>query len=149
MQSPTHRIIPALLLGSVLASGAYAQSVPLPPVQHEGAIEYLSGGIGKDEAGAVEQASRQWPLTLEFAVREGQHAVFTADVHVLVRDAQGRTILETISEGPYLLARLQPGHYTVEARRQGHALQRKVVVRPGRPARAVLVWPAAKPASGA
>ena len=66
MQSPTHRVVPALLLSTLLAGGAFAQSAPLPPIQHAGAIEYLSGGIGKDEASAVEHASKQWPLTLEF-----------------------------------------------------------------------------------
>ena len=145
MKSLTHRLVPAMLLGPLLAGAAYAESALLPPIQHAGAIEYLSGGIGKDEATAVEHASRQWPLTLEFAVEEGKHAVFTADVHVLVRDAQRRTVLEATTEGPYLLARLQPGHYTVEARRQGQTRHQKVTIVKGRAARAVFVWPAAKP----
>ena len=145
MQSPTHRVVPALLLSTLLAGGAYAQSAPLPPIQHAGAIAYLSGGIGKDEASAVEHASRHWPLTLEFAVQEGKHAVFTADVQVRVRDAQRHTVLETTTEGPYLLARLPPGHYTVEAQRQGQTRHRAVTIVKGRAARAVFVWPAARP----
>lgn len=146
MQSLTHRLVPALLLGTLLAGAAHAASAVLPPIQHAGAIEYLSGGIGKDEATAVERASKQWPLTLEFAVEEGKHAVFTADVHVLVRNARRHTVLEATTEGPYLLARLQPGHYTVEAQRQGQTRHRKVTIVKGRAARAVFVWPAAKPA---
>ena len=147
MKSLTHRIAPAVLLGALLAGGADAETAVLPPIRHAGAIDYLSGGIGKDEAGAIQHASKQWPLTLEFAVQDGKHAVFTTDVHVLVRDAQRHAVLETTAQGPYLLARLQPGHYTVEAQRQGQTRHEKVAVVKGRAARAVFVWPAAKPAS--
>lgn len=147
MKSLTHHLLPAVLLGTLLAAGAHAEETALPAVQHAGAIEYLSGGIGKDEAGAIRHASRQWPLTLEFAVQDGKHAVFTADVRVQVRDAHRRTVLETVTDGPYLLARLQPGHYTVRAERQGRTRQQKVEVVKGHAARAVFVWPATQPAS--
>ena len=56
----------ALLLGAALAHAAAA----LPAVHKSGQVEYLSGGVGQDEAKAIESASRQWPLTLEFAVKD-------------------------------------------------------------------------------
>jgi hypothetical protein len=127
----------ALMVGSALARSAAA----LPPVHASGSVAYLSGGIGQDEARAIERASRQWPLTLEFAVKEKQHAEFAADVTVAVRDAQGHTALATRAKGPFLLARLTPGAYTVDATFAGMALHRKVVIAHGHPAHAVFVWP--------
>ncbi len=133
----------ATTLGALLMGGALAQTpAPLPPVQQSGSVQYLSRGIGLDESTAFEKASRQWPLTLEFAIRDEQHADFAADVNVLVRDASGHATLQTTSEGPFLLARLLPGRYSVEATLAGKTLHENVVIRKGQPARAVFVWPA-------
>lgn len=132
----------ALLMGGALAQGTSPTPAPLPPVQQSGAVQYLSGGIGLDESTAIKKASQQWPLTLEFAVKDQQHAVFAADVDVLVRDASGRAALQATSDGPFLLARLQPGHYSVAATLAGKTLHENVVIRKGQPARAVFVWPA-------
>lgn len=143
MKTLTHPLVPAVLLGALLALGSHARAGALPPVQHEGGIEYLSGGVGQDEARAIEQAGRHWPLTLEFAVQDGKRADFTADVQVLVRDARRHTVLQTTTQGPFLLARLRPGHYTVEATRQGQTRHQAVTVARSHAAHAVFVWPAA------
>jgi type IV secretory pathway TrbL component len=88
MKTPTRKAAPAALLGALLASGALAQaSIPLPPVHTSGSVEYLSGGIGADESAAIRNASGQWPLTLEFAIKDRQRADFAADVKVRVLDA--------------------------------------------------------------
>jgi len=127
-------------LAAAMLAGAQAAS-PLPAVHKAGRVEYLSGGIGKDEAGAIEQASRQWPLTLEFAVKDKRRDDFAADVHVLVRDAKGDTALDATAGGPFLLARLAPGRYAVDATLAGKTLHRKVSIERGHPAKAVFVWP--------
>lgn len=133
----------AVALGALLTSGAFAQpSQTLPPVHKNGAVEYLSGGIGQDESAAMEMASRQWPLTLEFASRDKGHADFAADVQVLVRDDKGRAALNTTSDGPFLLAKLAPGRYTVEATLVGKTLHQNILLKAGQPAKAVFVWPA-------
>ena len=106
-----------------------------------GQIEYLSGGIGRDEAAAIESASTQWPLTLEFAVKDRQRADFAADVKVVVRDAKGHAELQATADGPFLLAKLTPGHYAVDATLAGKTLHEKVLVKQGHPAKAVFVWP--------
>jgi len=142
MKSVIHRAAFAALLGTFMLSSAWVHAdTGLPPVQRAGSVEYLSGGIGTDESMAIESASRQWPLTLEFAVKDGQHADFTADVNVVVRDAKGHTALQTVASGPFLLARLAPGSYEVDATLGGRTLHQKVLVKHGAPARAVFVWP--------
>lgn len=129
-------------LGTLMMGGAVAQAAALPPLHKSGQVEYLSGGIGKDEATAIESASKQWPLTLEFAVKDKQRADFAADVKVVVRDATGHTALQTTAGGPFLLARLAQGHYAVEATLAGETLHQKVFVKDHHAAKAVFVWPA-------
>jgi hypothetical protein len=127
-----------MLIGGTLVHAATA----LPDVHRTGPVEYLSGGVGLDESRAIESAGRQWPLTLEFAARDGQHADFLADVKVRVRDATGQDALEATSDGPFLLARLPPGAYIVDATLGGRTLRQNVVIRPHQPAKALFVWPA-------
>jgi hypothetical protein len=125
----------------VMMGGAFAQAAPtLPPLHDRGNVEYLSGGIGLDESAAIRSASKQWPLTLEFAVADHPHADFVADVRVVVRDAKGHAALQATSDGPFLLAKLPPGRYTVDATFADQTLHEKVVVSQHKPARAVFVW---------
>ena len=131
-------------LASALALGAsLAYAAPeLPSTQYSGPVAYLSGGVGEAEASAIKAASKNWPLTLEFAIKTAGGAEYAANVNVKLTDAQGRTTLDTRSEGPFLLAQLAPGSYRVEATLDGKTLHEQVVVKPGQPTKAVLVWPA-------
>ena len=57
----------------------------------------------------------QYTLRLLFADSSGS---YLADIAVTVADRAGNTLLEAISDGPYLWARLPPGSYRVTARRR-------------------------------
>lgn len=120
---------------------AWASADELPAVQHQGGIEYLSGGIGLEESTAIEAESRKWPLTLLFSARRWQRSVYTADAKVSLRDSHGKLLLQTQADGPFLLLRLQPGTYAVQATLDGKPLQQRVVLKKGEPARVVFVWP--------
>lgn len=132
----------AMLGGVATGAGMAVAAVPLPPVHTEGNVAYLSGGIGQGETSAIESSERNWPLTLEFAERDRKHADFVADVAVVVRDMDGRTSLRAKADGPFLLAKLPPGSYAVDATLDGKTLHHKVTVRHGMPTKAVFVWPA-------
>jgi len=141
MKSLNRKAAPAAVLAALLAGGALAQAgAPLPPVHNSGPVEYLSGGIGADESAAIQSASRQWPLALEFAIKDRQRADFAADVKVRIRDARGDEVLQATSEGPFLLARLAPGSYAVEATLAGQTLSRKVNVKAGQSSREMFLW---------
>lgn len=146
MKTLTRKAASAAVLGALVAlitGAALAQAdAPLPPVRASGPVEYLSGGIGDDESAAIRKASGQWPLALEFAIQDRQRADFAADVKVRVRDAQGNDVLQATSEGPFLLARLAPGRYAVEATLAGQTLHRKVDVKAGQSSREVFLWAA-------
>lgn len=132
----------------VAATMACAASTGLPPVQRMGSIDYVTGGIGQAESSSFERASHDWPLTLEFAVKDKQRADFAAGVAVEVRDARQQVKLKVKSDGPFLLAKLAPGHYKVDATFDGRSLHEKIVVAAGHPAKAVFVWPSEKAVAG-
>ena len=141
MRTLMHKITFAGTLGAMLLGGGLARAADaLPPVQKMGSVEYLSGGIGVDESKAIEKASPHWPLTLEFAAKDRQRADFMADVKVRVRDAHGHDALDATSNGPFLLAKLPPGSYGIDATAAGKTLHEHVTVKQHQPARAVFVW---------
>ncbi|CAB3768292.1 carboxypeptidase-like regulatory domain-containing protein [Paraburkholderia humisilvae] len=92
---------------------AFAQSPGLPPVETQGDISFVSGGIGHDEAEALRHDESQWPLSMGFF---GPTADYLADVHVRIADSKGNEVMHADSRGPYMLVKLPPGSYTVYAR---------------------------------
>jgi hypothetical protein len=134
-----------LLAVSLCTSGIPAFAVTpatLPPAQTQGSVTYRSGGIGHDEAQAFAAAASQYPLTLEFAVKHRPRAEFTAGVHVLIKDAHDKLVLDTQSDGPFLLAKLPTGFYTVTAEWQQQTHSQRVHVNPPRPAHVLFLWAA-------
>jgi len=112
-------------------------------LQHEStrnAVDYLSGGIGKDEADAFKQAESNYPLALVFLRHAKPKDEFIADVNVSIQDQAGNAVLQTTSEGPFLLAKVPDGRYTVVAEESGRAQVRHVVLTNGKTDRIVLVW---------
>ena len=131
-----------LLAGAAQVRAQTQADSALPPVQKSGAVEYLSGGIGLDESTAIKSASRHWPLSLVFSVQAGGKAEFASDVKLEIRDAKGALVLEATASGPFLLAKLSPGSYSLRATLAGKTLVRKVQIKAGGSARVELVWPA-------
>lgn len=113
----------------------------LPPVKTQSGVSYLSGGIGRDEARAVEAAAPKWPAVLEFVAKDKKEDAFLANVSVRITDPAHHTVLATVSDGPFVLARLQPGRYRVEATVDGKTLTRAMNVAATGSTREVFVWP--------
>jgi hypothetical protein len=137
----THKIFAAALaLG--LAGAAFAQD-GLPPVRTSGSISYITGGIGLDESTAIKAAEKDFALSLTFAATK--RGEYLSDVKVSIKDKAGKTVLEAVSDGPMLLARLPAGVYKVSAEHDGNALAKTVRIEPKGVTRAVFVWqPAGK-----
>jgi hypothetical protein len=85
-----------------------------------GAVDYVTGGIGKDEADMLKQASADYALTVELAssgplpTDEGTKGYYVSGATVDIRDSAGRSVLTTTTDGPLLLARLPDGVYTID-----------------------------------
>ncbi|MDR6854359.1 hypothetical protein [Variovorax guangxiensis] len=128
----------ASLLGALAAHAAYN-----PPIHMANGIEYMSGGISSDEAALMQTVAPRWPATFEFAIKDGTRSDFAADIAVTVRDAAGRALLSQVNaEGPFMVARLEPGRYEVEATLAGRTLKQTVEIHAGGPTRTLFLWPA-------
>lgn len=144
MNTKLRRSVLAIAMGLAVAGSAVSASAAtsLPAVQHEGTVAFVTGGIGESEAAAMEHATAKWPMTLEFAVHDGKRADFAAGVQVRVLNAEHKVVLDTQSNGPFVLAKVEPGRYMVDATLAGKTLQREVTVTKGGHARTVFEWPA-------
>ena len=124
-----HRYAYAAALAGALAFGtAHAQ---LPPTQNQNGIVYVSGGFGQDESTAFKEAKSRFPLALTFAAHaEGSSATpYAANVQVVIRNDEDRPVLNATSEGPYFLARLEPGRYKIFATYEGKTQSRDVTIK--------------------
>lgn len=126
-----------VLAWAFLSAGAYAQ---LPPAQHYGSIEYVTGGIGSDESTAFKQAMSHYPLALTFAQKLDGKAAYVSDVVVVIHDMHKNTVLNADANGPYFLVRLPAGAYEVYATYENKTLSRKVNVGQKGTAQAVFEW---------
>ncbi len=132
-----------LILGGGLPLLANAQQSPgaplveemgwLPPggsmqVQTYQGIRFASGGIGLSGREELRALSPQFNLQLMFAMHGSGN--YLADVQVRILDARGAAVLEATSEGPYFLAQLPPGNYTVEVSALGQSQRQTVRVGP-------------------
>jgi hypothetical protein len=138
-------VLALLLLAMGMFSAPVASAADEPRLQSNGAVEYLSGGVGKEEADALKQHSADYPLTLEFASSRSAEGntnpgAYVADVKVDIRDAHGRPMLNTTSTGPLLLVRLPPGDYTVAADWNGVRKQHSVDLPEGARRHVVFMW---------
>jgi len=114
----------------------------VPPDKIVGAIRYTSGGVGISQSRAFEKAAAGYPLELEFVRTAKPRDEFTAGVSVSILNNQGKTLLSTTSDGPFLLARLPPGEYRVRATDHGRTIVRRITVAAHHHEREVFAWPA-------
>lgn len=133
----------AAMLGAMVSLEASAAFEPLPRERVSGVASYVSGGVSLAQSKAFEHASREYPLVVKLFEHEGAREVYTADAHVRIEDAHGRTVVDTQAEGPFLLVRLPHGEYRVSASLGGHTLPaRDVHVTDHGHAAATFVFPA-------
>lgn len=135
-----------LVLGGAAFLGAFgamssAHAFSNPPIQVAQGIEYMCGGAGKDEAAFMEMVAPRWAATIEFGVNDSKGG-FPARAAVEVRRKYtGEKVMEAQSQGPYMLARLDPGAYDVNVTLGGLTLTQSLIVIAGEPSRANFMWP--------
>jgi hypothetical protein len=119
-----NKALAAIVLGSALfVAPASAQSDAV--VRTTGSISYVSGGVGTDSIERLNSLARDFNLKLVFALSSG---AYVSDVGVVIADAAGKTLLDTTSEGPWLLTRLPAGNYHIVATFAGNPVKRQVAV---------------------
>lgn len=113
------------LLGCLCCPAAMAQSALLTP-QMQGDVAFVSGGVGRDERDELQAQRSHYNLNLLFSMKGSGE--YLSDVGVKVSDANGQVCLDTVANGPILLAKLKPGRYTVSVDRESHVINKTIMV---------------------
>jgi hypothetical protein len=121
--------------------GLAADMSALPPAHVDGAVTYLSGGIGSEQSSAFKSAMHRYPLVLEFVGKTSYGNDYLADVPVTISDSHGKDLLSTKSDGPFMLVSLPPGRYKVSATYSGKTESRAVRISDATHARTIFEWP--------
>jgi hypothetical protein len=98
-----------LSLGTLLPTGS-ANALTGPVAVH--GVKYITGGVGIEERDLLKTAYKDYNLKLVFAMTSRE---YLASIKTVVSEPGGKTIFETVTDGPWLLARLPEGHYMVTA----------------------------------
>ncbi len=116
----------ALILPCVLFSfSTYAGEGLINP-QTQGEVTFVSGGVGGDERNEMQALRAGYNLNLLFSIRGTGE--YLSDVKVVIADAGGNVVLDALSDGPMLFAKLKPGRYVVSADRDGQVIQKRATV---------------------
>jgi hypothetical protein len=127
--------------GLVLSLNAIGKSEgQLPPAHEQGTVTYISGGVGDDQAKAMNHVAKYYPLELEFLHKAKPKDEYLADVKVRIKDMHQKMVLNVTSEGPFLLAKLPEGKYTISAEQNGKIETRDVQIAAGKHRRLVFEW---------
>ena len=95
----------ATILLGVAAFVPVANAAGEETVQTAGGVSYVSGGVATDSIDRLTARTGEFNLKLVFALKSG---AYLSGVKVAIADAAGRTLVDTTSEGPWLLARIRP-----------------------------------------
>ena len=121
---PARNIVALLLSAALFAPISHAQNNEAI-MQTVGNVPYVSGGIGIASIDRLDSMSSQFNLKLVFALKSGE---YLSDVKVTITDAAGKAIVDTMSDGPWLLTKLPPGKYQIAASFAGNTVKRTVAV---------------------
>ncbi len=127
-------ILPCIVFGLP----ALAEQALIKP-QTQGEVTFVSGGVGVDEQNAMQAIRADYNLNLLFSIKET--GKYVSDVKVYVADSKGNTVLESVSDGPMLFARLKPGGYTITVDREGQVIHKKITIRGTQGTSLVFSWP--------
>lgn len=145
-----HAFIRPLAAVGLLMFPVMLQAASLEPIdssgvqiqrQEQNGVAYLSGGVGEDEAKAIQQATG-YNLHMTFAI--GPENKYVPDVQVAIQKAQGPTVLTLSEAGPLVYVQLPPGKYTVIATRNGEERRDTADVGSGAARNLVFHWNSAE-----
>ncbi len=117
-----------------------AEPIPMHDM-HAGEVSYLTGGIGSSEAESMRAAAKDYALEIVFVQKLKQLEEFISDVKVKIKDSQKNTVLDVITEGPFLLVNLPNGKYIITAEFNNDTKQQKVNIGAKKHQKIVFWWP--------
>ena len=91
--------------------GSVGGAVAMPQSFNYHGTPLLSGGVSEEERDQMRGELGPYNVWLAFVERDTGN--YVAGVKVSVIDDKGNALVDTVADGPWLLAQLPPGHYTV------------------------------------
>ncbi|MBM3115506.1 hypothetical protein [Jeongeupia naejangsanensis] len=107
-------------LAVLLAGSVWAEALP---VQTQGNVSYVSGGVGDEEVAALRAVQGSYNLHLLFV---GSNGHYLSGTRVVVKNAKSEAVLDAESTGPYFYAKLPAGRYSVSASNDGQTQTRSL-----------------------
>jgi hypothetical protein len=118
-------ILVAGLAGILSGAAGMAWSADTQRPSGKSEVAFFSGGVGDEDEARLLARQNEFNLKVLFTLNEGN---YLAGVDVGVTDASGRKVVQTVAEGPYFMASLPAGQYTVSATHEGKTVTRKIQV---------------------
>ncbi|MEX1300808.1 MAG: hypothetical protein AB1Z16_01490 [Desulfotignum sp.] len=111
------KILFVIVVGLFWSSGVLAGNFPVYQWAPESqtsmhGIHFISGGIGITERQVLDQMAGKYSLKVVLAAKDGH---YLSRCYMEIIRADGTKILSTSTDGPWLLADLEPGRYQVKA----------------------------------
>lgn len=100
-------------------------------------IPYATGGVGLEAREALRAKEKDFNLMVVLSLKDGH---YLGGGKVAVRNARGKSVLEVEAQGPWVLAKLAPGKYVVQATLGGTTRSRHVTVAKAGMKRVHLTW---------
>jgi len=91
--------------------GPFSGATAMPQSFNYHGTPLLTGGVSEEEREEMQRALGPYNVWLAFVERDTGN--YVTGVKVSVVDDKGNAVVDTVSDGPWLLAQLPPGHYTV------------------------------------
>jgi hypothetical protein len=88
-------------------------------------VPAVSGGVSLNARDTLRGSESNANVKMVFALNTGN---YVSDVGVKVTNSKGEVVIDDVSNGPWLLARLPNGSYTAQATYNGHTVTNKFSV---------------------
>ena len=116
--------------------GTIGGAIAMPMSFNYRGTPLLTGGVSEEERDQMRGELGPYNLWLAFAERDTGN--YVTGVKVSVVDDKGNAVVDTVADGPWLLAQVPPGRYTV---RTSDGEQQSITAGTGEPAMTVLRLP--------
>jgi hypothetical protein len=108
-------------------------------------VPAISGGVSLNARDNLRSQEKDANVKLVFALNTGN---YVSDVQVKVTDSKGKVVIDDVSNGPWVLAKLPPGTYTANATYNGKTVTQKLTAGKSGLRTAQFRWPASVEAIG-
>ncbi len=114
-----------LLITGLAFQVSASEMVGSKAMETDAGIMYMTGGVGIDSRAQMDKAADHYNLKVVVASASG---AYLADAMITIKNAAGKVVLKTMTDGPWLLVKLPKGTYSVMAAIDDHQKTREVSV---------------------